>query len=607
MSFKIFSLQLAGKIKSTATIEKKRAELEADFLEYQETESSEELKAFLELEAIVNSDAFKNAKKETEGLSFKGSKEENLLKEYARLKKSAVIRKYFQIEGSSDLKRYEKERDSEKMKRFYQLFDYVKEGQFDKDKKEIISQVFNGSVEEKHWKEFMRLEKSAGIKAYKELSSNGKVNKHEAFEDTEKFKKYQQLKNAAAQSKEDKTAFNKLKRDTEIRAWFSFEKSKKLRFYREIEGSHNLNRYNELNAYVNGEEFKRNVAFLKDKKKFEKSEAFKKYSEYKRLASDDTVKFVLKFEKSSLYKNYLDVKDSFDLKRYHELGETINSEDFKNKRAWLEDKKRWEKTEDFKKYQQYLAEKKKPEFVKFFSYKDSSAFDFLRNWELAFEDRFNATKLDETKWSTCSAIAGAALGENYAMPGDLNIFTKGENISVGKKLKIQVKKEKAEGKVWKVSAGFVPSKFEYTSGLVSSDKSFSLNDGIVEAKINFDPVKQLVSSFYLGSENGNNRVNLLEMGARNTLGFSVLNNKHKVESIGLDITNLKKGAYIFTLEKQGSNFSWKINETEVHRQNNKEFDKPLHIIASSLVIDEVPGSQLPANFEVEWVKCFIKK
>ena len=131
MSFKIFSLQLTGKIKPTVAIEKKRAELEADFAEFQKTESSDELKAFLELEAWVNSDVFKNAKKEIEGLSFKGSKEENQLKEYTKLKKSAAIRKFFQLQGSSDLTRYEKERNLEKMKRFYELFDYVKEGQFD--------------------------------------------------------------------------------------------------------------------------------------------------------------------------------------------------------------------------------------------------------------------------------------------------------------------------------------------------------------------------------------------------------------------------------------------------------------------------------------------
>ncbi|WP_167608199.1 glycoside hydrolase family 16 protein [Maribellus sediminis] len=607
MSFKIFSLQLAGKIKPTATIEKKRAELLADYAEFQKTEKSEELKAFLELEEWVNSDAFKKTKSEVESLSFKGSKEENELKEYQRLKKSGAIKKYFAVEGSSDLKRFEKERDSDKMKSYYELFDYVKEGQFEKDKKEIQSQVFKGSVEEKHWLEYRKLEKSAGIKAWKELNSSDAVKKHEALEKTEKFKKYQQLKNAPGHSKEEKAEFNKLKGDAEIKAYFKFEQSKKLKLYRETAGSHDLKRYDELAAYVAGDEFKKREAFLKDKKKFEKSEAFKKYAEFKRLAGDDTVKFVLKYEKSSLYKNYLDVKDSFDLKRYHELEEIINSEEFKKQKAWLEDKKRWEKTDEYKKYQDYLKEKQKPEFVKYFKYQKSSDFDFLKNWEVVFEDNFSSTKLDETKWDVCTAAAGKLLGENYALPGDLNIFTQGKNVSTGKQLRIQVKKEKAEGKVWKMPAGFVPTEFDYTSGLISSDKAFELKDGILEAKIKFDPVKPVISSMYLASSETSNRVNLVEIGARNNLGFSVVSGNGKVESVGIDISNLKKGDYIFSLEKQGPKFTWKINEHEILTQDNSELNKPMHLMASSLVIDEISGSQLPANFDIEWVKCYAKK
>lgn len=607
MSFKIFSFQLTGKIKPTSAIEKKRAELAADFAEFQKTEASDELKVFLELEKWANSDAFKKSKSEIESLSFKGSKEENQLKEYQKLKKSGPIKKYFSVEGSSDLKRFEKERDSEKMKSYYALLDYVKEGQFDQDKKEIKSQVFKGSVEEKHWLEFRKLEKSAGIRAYKELHASDAVKKHEALEKTEKFKKYQQLKNASGHNKEEKAEFKKLKSDREIKAYFRFERSKKLKLYREMLGSHDLKRFDELKQYVNGAEFKKREAFLKDKKKFEKSEAFKKYSEFKKLSGDDSVKFVLKYEKSALYKNYLDVKDSFDLKRYHELEEIINSDEFKKQKAWLEDKKRWEKTEEYKKYQQYLKEKERPEFVKYFKYKKSDDFDFLKNWEVVFEDSFSSSKLDDKKWSVCTATAGKMLGENYALPGDLNIFTQGKNVSTSKNLRIQVKKEKAQGKVWKMPAGFVPTVFEYTSGLVSSDKAFEMKDGVVEAKIKFDPLKSVISSMYLASEETNNRVNLLEMGARNNLGFSIVNGKGKVESQGLDISNLKKGDYIFTLEKQGQKFTWKINEKEIITQENRDLDKSLHIVASSLVIDEISGAQLPASFDVEWVKCYAKK
>ncbi len=607
MSFKIFSLQLTGKIKPVSTIEKQRKALADDYEEFIRTEASEELKAFLELDKWINSSEFKKMKKDVENLQFKGSEEDNQIKELKRLEKSARIRKYFKVADSSDLTKFEKEKESKKMTDYYSLLEYMKDGQFEKDKKEIKSQIFKGSVEEKHWLDFRRLDKSAALRAYNELEGSDKLKKHKALEQTEKFKKYNQLKNVSVQDKETRKAFKQLQKDAEIRAYFRFEKSKKLKLYHETVDSHDLKRYKELKEYVNTAAFKKQEAFLKDKKKFEKSDAYQKQQEFKKLAADTTVKFVLRYEKSALYKNYLDVKDSFELKRYFELEKIIQTEEFKQKKAWLEDKKRWEKTEEYKKEQQYQLEKAKPEFVKYFRYKDSTDFDFLKNWEVIFEDNFSGKELDAEKWKTCSSVAEKTLGENYAMPGDLNIFTQGKNLKTGKGLSIQVKKEKYTGKVWQMPAGFVPTEFEYTSGLISSGSAFSLEDGIVEAKIKFDPVKQVASSFYLCGNETSPRINLIEMGTKNNVGISTVNNKGKIENSGLDISNLKRGDYILSVEKKGASFSWKINEVEVWQQNSNELNKPLKMNASSLVIEELSGSQVPVNFEIDWVKCYRKK
>lgn len=607
MSFKIFSLQLTGKIKPVSVIEKQRAQLAADYAIFKKTESSDELKAFLELEKWINSETFKNKKKEIENLSFKGSKEEKELKDLDKLKKTSAIKKYFKVEGSPDLKRFEREHESVKMKEYYGLLDYVKEGQFEKEKKEINAQVFRGSVEEKHLVEFKKLAKSAGIKAFFELNGSNSLKKHEELTASDKLKSFIKLKDAPQLTKEQKAELKKLGSDSDIKGYFKFERLKKFKLYKETKGSHQLTRYQELKKMVESDEFKKQEAFLKDKKKFEKSEAFRKFSEFKKLAADDTVKFVLKFGKSALYKNYLDVKDSFDLKRYFELDELTKSEDFKKQKAWLEDKKRWEKTEESQKEQLYLKEKSKPEFITYFKYKNSSEFDFFTKREVVFEDDFSDHQLQKEKWSTSLAVADKLLGENYAMPGDLNIFTKGDNVKTSQKLQIQVKKQKASGKVWQMPAGFVPTEFEYTSGLISSHSSFQLVDGIVEAKIKFDPAKPILSSLYLEGEKAGSRVNILEMGARNNVGVSSLNAHGKVESRGLDIANLKKGEYIFAVEKQGTMFTWKINNVEVLKEEHRDFNQASHLVASSLVIDEISPSSLPHNFEISWIKCYTRK
>ena len=146
---------------------------------------------------------------------------------------------------------------------------------------------------------------------------------------------------------------------------------------------------------------------------------------------------------------------------------------------------------------------------------------------------------------------------------------------------------------------------DYTSGVVSSWPSFWQEDGIFEAKIKFAPVKQMVGSFYLSGEQNTPRLNLVETGAKNRVGI-ISSNSGKTEFTGLDISNLKKDQwYIFTVEKEKSNFIWKINESEVFRTQNTLLAGKLHLNASILLVNEIQGS-LPATFEVDWVKCYRK-
>lgn len=608
MSFKIFSLQLLGKIKSVESIENQREKVQKDYDEFLQVENSEELQKYLELEKWINSDDFKKKKAEIEGLQFKGSTEFNQLEELKKLNKAGKLKKYFKIFGSADLDKYEKLSDSDKLKEYDQLLEYVKEGQFVKEKKELKAKVFKGSVEERHWLDFKKLDKSAGIKAFKELDGSQNLKKHEAFSVSDKLKRFVDLRNESNKDKEKQKEFKSLSRDSEIKAYFKYEKSKKLKLYHETSNSHDLKKYNELKEYIENEDYKKREAYLKDKKKFEKSETFTKYQKYKSLAADSEIKFFLKLEKSSLYKNYLDVKDSFDLKRRNELDEITKSNEFSERKLYLEDKKKWEKTEEFAKQQEYLKMKELPHFVKYVKYKGTPIFDFFTKWEVAFEDDFSSSTLDTAKWSNVGFIADKLLGDNYSLPGDLHVYNGGKNVQTNNKLTLSVKKEKAAGKMWQMPGGFIPAELEYTSDLVSSGKSFWQEDGIFEAKIKFNPVKEVVSSFYLAGENNTPRLNLVEMGTKNNVGVSTLNGSGKVENKGLDISNLKSGqSYIFTIEKAGSAITWKINEAEVLSVQDSSMNFPLHINANSLVVDEVSGSKLPQNFEIAWVKCYRKK
>jgi hypothetical protein len=607
MSFKIFTLQLLGRLKSVETIENQRKKLWDDFNEFQKVEKSDELEKYFDLEKEINSEEFKRKKTEIEALNFKGSKEFNQLNEFAGLQKKRTIKNYFKIANSADLDKYTKLKTSEKLAEYYKLLEYVKEGQFDKEKKEILAQVFKGSVEEKHWIDYKKLEKSAGIKVYKELHQSDLIKKHDLFTNSEKLKNFVQLGNIPNKDKQKLNEFKQLKADAEIKNYFKFEKSKKLKLYRETIESHQLVQYKELKTFIESDAFKKREVFLKDKTKFENSEANKKYSRFKQLGADADIKFFLNFEKSSLYKNYLDVAESFDLKRYFELETITKSGEFKERKAYLEDKKKWEKTGEFARQQEYFEMKKLPHLVKYFKNKGTTVFKFFNEWKVVFEDDFKNSVLDSEKWATKGYVAEKLLGDNYSLAGDNHVFTNGNNLKINGSLKIEVKKEKAAGKVWKMPAGFVPAELDYTSGIVSSWKSFWMEDGIIEAKIRFNPAEQIVSSFYMAGEKEMPRVNLLEMGAKNRLGVINISSAGKANVNGIDISNLKKGKwYIFAVVKQGSSFTWKINESEILTIQSSEMNNKLHINASSIVVNDVPGSLLPVDFEIDWVKCYCR-
>jgi len=608
MSFKIFTLQLLGKIKPVEKIEIQRKNLRNDYQEFLRVEKSDELKEFLELEKYIQSSDFVTREKEIQQQRFKGSKEEALLKELEHLKKAGHIKKYFKLKDSARLQRFERLKDSEKLNEYRQLKEFVENGTFRKEKEELQRLVYNGSAEQKKEKEINSLRKQPGLKAFYELYESETLRRHEAFSHTEKLKKFFELKNIPVTDKEKKRELKNLRNDSEIKNYLKFERSKKLKLYRATADSYNLKRFEELKPEVENDSFKKRVEYLKDKKKFEKTETFRKWQRFKELASNDDVKFFQKFEKSPLLENYYRVAESADLKRFNELNTIVTSEDFLKRKAYLEDAKKWEKTNEFAQEKKFLEMKKRPHLVKYFAYKGTDAFALFTNWDVTFEDDFNDSKLNTQKWSVESAHAEKTLGQNYALPGDLHILTNGQNVKTESKLVIETRKEKTKGMVWKMPAGFVPAGFDYTSGLVSTAKSFGQEDGIFEAKIKFNPVKETVSSFALQGETGSPAVFLLEMGLKNRVGVATLGKGGKLKMNGLDMSNLKKGNwYIFTVQKTGGSLVWKINDTEVLTLEERHLDFQLHINLQTIVVSQIPGSKLPVRFQTQWVKCYKRK
>lgn len=214
----------------------------------------------------------------------------------------------------------------------------------------------------------------------------------------------------------------------------------------------------------------------------------------------------------------------------------------------------------------------------------------------------------KNKWITSAYWANKLVGENFSQPGDLQCFNSGKNISIkDKKLALQIKKEDATGKVWNMAAGFLPTEFNYTSDSLNTGESFWMEEGIIEAKIKFNPVKQVVSFFYLLGDKASPQLNLLEMGAKNRIG-AFLFKDGKTKFNGSSIGNLKAGSYyIFGMEKTKEKITWKINDIVIYELLSGDYNFPMHLNLTSIVVHDIPSSRLPVNLIVDWIKCYQMK
>ncbi len=470
------------------------------------------------------------------------------------------LKNTYKVETEFDnlLKDYQdfiKVEQSEKLKLFLELEKEVNSDSFIKNKKEIKASIFKGSSEEKQYKEFQKLGTNKKLKGFYQVQSSSDLERYNTLKDSEEVSHFVALKN-----------------------------------------------------YVENKSYKKDKSlFDKDKKKddqlvFEETEAYKKYQEYQRLKSSSDIILWQKFPKSGAYRSYKKVSGSSLLNRFEELRTIIESESFLERKSYLEDDKKWEKTEAYQKEVDYLAMKEEALFVNYVKYRGTNAFDFFKNWELVFEDRFENGKLDLTKWQTIPVAAQKTIGKNISQLGDLQAYTDGGNIELtDNHLRLTVKKEKTDTMVWDFSMGLTVSEMDYSAGLLTTGEAFHAKNGILEAKIKYTPKKQLVDVFYLTDENNETRLTLVESGKVNRMGLSS-GKENQYESI----SGLQAGQYyIFCMEWSENKVSWKINNQLIFETSRNVPGKSMSINISTIVLDQI--SELPHRFDIDWIRFYQRK
>lgn len=451
-------------------------------------------------------------------------------------------------------------------------------------------------------------EHEALLNDYKMYCDFEKSNEHKEYHELEMLvssptfkQKKKELQGLTLKGSKEEAQLNELKKlgkNGRLLKFYSTLKSDELKRFEKIGASDLIANFNKLKSVVESQ------SFDVKKRKDEKSEEYVKYHEYQKIKTSDDLMFYNRFGKSAAYRNYNQMKDSPERKRFEELQKATASDEFKARVAYLEDTQKWEKTDDAAKEVRFTELQKMPGVINFLKYKNSSAFDFFKKWDLVFEDRFESKKLDENKWLTQTHWANQALGRNFSQLGDLHAFTEGKNVTVdGKSLKIEVRKERAVGMQWQMPFGFVEKEFEYTSGVVSTAGNEWWNHGILEAKVKYAPSNHFVDAIYLLGEESSPQINLVEMGAKNRVGTLIQANG-EVKGDCESISGLKTGEfYIFRLEWSANSLVWKINGKEILAMNLHVPSHTMHLNAASIVVTDPDGS-LPHQFEIGWVRFY---
>jgi len=214
-----------------------------------------------------------------------------------------------------------------------------------------------------------------------------------------------------------------------------------------------------------------------------------------------------------------------------------------------------QETDENKKIKEHQEFKNSKKYKWYLELKGSNKFDELKNWKIVFEDDFSMDSLETGKWMTRYYWGDKLVNDAYALEFDKAFPTDGKNIEVNKTLKILTKKEKIEGKKWKLPFGFIPQEFDYTTGLVSTAKSVRLKYGKVEAKIKVNYAKPVNYNFWMASEQNLPHVDILKLQKKKSrvnvgLTYGDVSDtkgptKKTTEFSGLDVS---QDFFIYTLE-----------------------------------------------------------
>jgi hypothetical protein len=596
---------LLGLIPSTSKIEQAEKALITEFEKLRTFAGSDQLARYNELNSLVNSPDFIRKRKEIESLQYKHSTEWAQEKEFFSLRKAKDIVLCLKTAAGSDLKKFKALEGSDKINAFESLEKFIQSAAF-REKQKMKPITFKDTVEYKKFVEYKSLKKAKEIKKFLKLRDKPTPVKSKPIL---RFEELETLVNSPDFASKKNMKRSDLKKTEEYKKFVEYKSLKKKREVKEFLKyqeeaidfkSKDIIRFQGLETLIHSPEFsaKKNMKPIT----FKDSEEYKKLVEYKNIKDSSEIKEFYRFQGSKEYANYIATDGSKRLAGYHELKEYVASQGFKDQKAYLLDKKRFEKTTMFKEAEEYDKLKKNPDILWYFKTRDSAKFDILKSRDMTFSEEFEGDRLDTSKWLTNYYWGEKLLGDRYSVESDLQAYTEKENFEVRNSvLKIHTKPQKIKGKVWTADKGFSNKEFGYSSGLINTGDSFRQKYGLFTAKIKMGDASAR-SAFWMVGDKITPHVDICRTSDGKVWFdyFSAKGNKVKT-SLG---SRYSGDFYIFTLEWTKDSLLWKINNTEVFRQTSDVPQEPMYVSLAGGVSKPLNGSTV---MEIDWVRVYQPK
>jgi beta-glucanase (GH16 family) len=615
----------------TSEYEAKRQKLEEEYKAILDFESSEELKRHNELDHYIRSNEFAQKKKDILTLKFRNTEDYHKEMEFEMLSKTKAISLFYKVKESPLLNEFYETEKSKELKNYLKLEELIKSTEFAEIKKKVSlppKKKFAMSDLGKTLHQYKLQKKAVNIRGYykfitdkafrdfesaiksdlpKKVAALEKKISLKTFQEKKALMKKHEFKNS--QEKELLHEYRGLIKSKVYKNFQNMAKSPFKKYYDELHDTAELEAFENLKKFIGSNDFIRQKKEI-ESFSFKDTPEYKKLLEYENLKKSARIRNYLKFKDSKEFLNYQGLDGSVRISEYEKLRAFIRSDKFVQKKAYYSQfpKKRWKESGEYKNVAELELLQKSDKFKWYFKNKAATRFSWLRVWHESFVDDFASRKLDPKKWITRYFYGEALLKDSYSLSHDKHFVTDGQNLDfTDSSIRIVTKKETITGKSWNPSYGFITREFGYTSGLINTGKSFRQKYGTFEAKIKFHNSRLIQNAFWMVSNTMLPHIDIAKANKRIVLGNAWgdpknLKNVHRY-SKSVKRSKFASDFHIYTLEWTPTRLIWKINGVEVTYTTHGIPQEAMYIVLSAGLHKDM-NEGLPAQMEIDWVKCY---